>query len=75
MLQVTDREQPEMFHPPKIPQQQRDSNGTDFQWVPVANQLDANAAPVADPFFPPLLAVVGPTAVVGNATVSLIYIN
>ena len=30
-----------------------------FQWVPVENSLNADVAPVADPFFQPLLAVVG----------------
>ena len=64
-----------VFHPPKIPQRQRNGNGTGFQWVPIENPLNADVAPVADPFFQPLLAVVGvvgPTAVVGNATGSLI---
>ena len=51
--------QPEMFHPPKIPQQQRNGNGIGLQWVPVANPLNANVAPVADPLFQLLLAVVG----------------
>ena len=49
----------EMFHPPNIPQRQRNSNETGFQWVPVENLLNADVAPVADPFFQPLLAVVG----------------
>ena len=48
-----------MFHPPKMPQRQRNGNGTGFQWVPVENPLNADVAPVADPFFQPLLAVVG----------------
>ena len=34
--------------------------------------LNADVAPIADPFFQPLLAVVGSTAVVENATGSLI---
>ena len=62
----------EMFHPPRIPQRQRNGNGTGFQWVPVENPLNADVAPVADPFFQPLLAVVGPTGVVENSTGSLI---
>ena len=57
-----------MFHPPKIPQPQWSGNGTGLQWVPVANPLNVEVAPVADPFFPPLLAVVG------NATGSLIFL-
>ena len=40
-----------MFHPPKIPQRQRNSNGTGFQWVLVENPLNADVAPIADPFF------------------------
>ena len=48
----------EMFHPPKMPQRQRNGNGTGFQRVPVENPLNADVAPVADPFFQPLLAVV-----------------
>ena len=48
-----------MFHPPKIPQQQWNGNRTGFQWVPVANPLNADVAPVVDPFFELLLAVVG----------------
>ena len=47
-----------MFHPPKIPQRQRNGNGTGFQRVPVENPLNADVAPVVDPFFQPLLAVV-----------------
>ena len=58
----------EMFHPPRFPQRQRSGNGTGFQRVPVANPLNADVAPVADPFFKPLLTVVG------NATGSLICI-
>ena len=50
--------QPEMFHPPKMPQRQRNGNGTGFQRVPVENPLNADVAPIADPFFQPLLAVV-----------------
>ena len=61
----------EMFHPPKNPQRQQNGNGMGFQWVPVENPLNADVGPVADPFFQPLLAVVGPTAIVGNATGSL----
>ena len=61
-----------MFHPPKILQQQRNGNGMGFQGVPVANPLNADVAPVADPFFQPLLAVVGSTAVAGNAIALLI---
>ena len=49
----------EMFYPPKMPQQQRNGNGTSFQRVPVENPFNADVAPVADPFFQPLLAVVG----------------
>ena len=30
-----------------------------FQWVPIANPLNVDVAPVADLFFQPLLAVVG----------------
>ena len=41
----------EMFHPPKMPQRQRNGNGTGFQRVPVDNPLNADVAPVADPFF------------------------
>ena len=75
--QCTVRAQPSspaavMFHPPKIPQRQQNGNGTGFQWVPVENPLNADVAPVADPFFQPLLAVVGSTAIVENATGSLI---
>ena len=57
--------------PPKSP----NGKGTGFQRVPVENPLNADVAPVADPFFQPLLAVVcrvGSTAVVENATGSLI---
>ena len=49
----------EMFHPPKIPQQQRNGNGTGFQRVPIEKSLNADVAPVANPFFQPLLDVVG----------------
>ena len=49
---------PKMFHSPKMPQRQRNGNGTGFQRVPVENPLNADVAPVADPFFQPLLAVV-----------------
>ena len=49
---------PEMFHPPKMPQRQRNSNRTGFQRVPVENPLNADVAPVAHPFFQPLLTVV-----------------
>ena len=58
-----------------ILQKSPNGNGTGFQWVPIENPLNANVAPVADPFFSrccPLLAVVGSTAVVENATGSLI---
>ena len=48
-----------MLHPPKIPQRQLNGNGMGFQWVTVENRLNADVAPVADPFFQPLLAVVG----------------
>ena len=48
-----------MFHPPKMPQQQRNGNRTGFQRVPIENPLNADVAPVSDPFFQPLLAVVG----------------
>ena len=61
-----------MFHPLKIPQQQRNGNGTGLQQIPNENPFNADVAPVADPFFQPLLAVVGSTAVVENATGSLI---
>ena len=47
----------------RVPQQERNSNGTGLQWVPVANPVKADVAPVVDPFFEPLLAVVDPTAV------------
>ena len=57
---------PEMFHPPKIPQWQWNGNGMGFQRVPVENPLNADVAPVVDPFFQPLLAVVV------DATASLI---
>ena len=40
--------------PPKSP----NGNGTGFQRVPVENPLNTDVAPVADPFFQPLLAVV-----------------
>ena len=50
---------PEMFHPPKIPEPQQYSNRTGLQLVPVANLLNADVVLVADPFFQPLLAVVG----------------
>ena len=63
---------PVMFHPPKMPQRQRNGNGMGLQWVPVENPLNADVAPVADPFFQPLFAIVGSTAIVENATVSLI---
>ena len=49
----------EMIHPPKIPQQQRNGNRTGIQRVPIAKPLKADVAPIADPFFPPLLAFVG----------------
>ena len=61
-----------MFHPPKIPQRQRNGNRIGFQRVPVENPLNADVVPIANPVFQPLLAVVGPKAVVGNATGSLI---
>ena len=48
-----------MFNPPKIPQRRRNGNGTGFQRVPVENRLNADVAPIADPFFQPLLAIVG----------------
>ena len=48
----------EMFHPPKMPQRQRNGNGMGFQRVPIENLLNADVAPVADLFFQPLLAVV-----------------
>ena len=64
--------QAEMFHSPQIPQRQWNGNGTGFQRVPVENPLNADVAPVVDPFFQPLLAVVGSMAVVENATGSLI---
>ena len=55
-----------------MPQRQRNGNGTGFQRVPIENPLNADVAPVADPFFQPLLAVVfavvGSTAVAVNAT-------
>ena len=57
-----------MSHPPKMPQRQRKGNGTGFHRGPVENPLNADVAPVADPFFQPLFAVVGSTAVVENAT-------
>ena len=37
--------------PPKSP----NGNGTGFQWAPIENPLNADVAPVADPFFQPLL--------------------
>ena len=49
---------PEMFHSPKIPERQRNGNGTGFQRVPIENRLNADVAPIADPFFQPLLAIV-----------------
>ena len=50
------------------PKKSPNGNGTGFQRVPVLNgyPLNADVAPVADPFFQPLLAVVE------NATGSLI---
>ena len=57
-----------MFHPPKIPQQQWNNNKTGLPRVPIANPLKANVAPIADPFFQPLLAVVDPAATVQPAT-------
>ena len=47
-----------MFHPPKIPQRQRNGNGTGLQWVSVANPLKADMAPVADSFFQQFLVIV-----------------
>ena len=55
-----------------ILQKSPNSNGTGFQRVPTENPLNANVAPVADPVFQPLLAVVGSTTIVENATGSLI---
>ena len=55
-----------MFHPPKIPQRQWNGNGMGLQRVRVANPLNVNVAPIADPFFSrcsPLLAIVGSMAV------------
>ena len=40
-----------MFYPPKIPQRQWNGNGMGFQRVPIENPLNADVAPVADPFF------------------------
>ena len=48
------------------------ANGTGLQRVPIANLLNAYVAPAVDSFFQPLLAAVGPMAVDGNATGSLI---
>ena len=48
-----------MFHPPKILQWQRNGNGTSLQRVPIENLLNAEMAPVADPFFQLLLAIIG----------------
>ena len=59
VFHMLEESQPEMFHPPKIPQQQRNINRTGFQRVAVENPLNADVAPVVDPFFKPLLAVVG----------------
>ena len=42
----------EMFHPPKILQQQWNGNRTGFQRVPISKPLNANVAPIANPFFP-----------------------
>ena len=70
-----DSPQPVMFHPPKMPQWQQNGNGMGFQWVPIENPLNADVAPVAEPFFQPLLplfTIVSSTAVVENATGSLI---
>ena len=57
-----------------VPSSKKSPNGnrTGFQRVPIENPLNADVAPVADPFFQPLLAVVGLTAIVENATGSLI---
>ena len=40
-----------MFHPPRIPQWQWNGNGAGFQRVPVENPLNADVAPIANPFF------------------------
>ena len=37
----------EMFHPPKKPQRQLNSNITGLQWVPFANTLKFDVAPPA----------------------------
>ena len=58
-----------MFHPPKIPQRQWNGNGTGLQRGPIANPLNVDVAPIVDPFFQPLLAVVG------SATGSLKLLN
>ena len=43
---------PEMFHPRKIPQRQRNGNETGLQRVPVANPLNVDGAPVAGRCWP-----------------------
>ena len=59
-----------------ILQKSPNGNGMATEWVfngyPVENPLNADVAPIADPFFQPLLAVVGSTAIVENAMGSLI---
>ena len=69
--------------PPSPSQEQRCSilqkspngNGMGFQQVPIEDPLNADVAPIADPFFQPLLAVVGSTAYFENATGLLICFN
>ena len=41
----------EMCHPPKIPQRQRNSNRTGFQWVPVENPSNLTWHPLLTRFF------------------------
>ena len=55
-----------------ILQKSPNGNGTILERVFNGYPLNANMAPVADPFFQPLLAVVDSTAIVENATGSLI---
>lgn len=46
-----------------------------LQWVPIANPLKVDVAPIADSFFQPLLAIVDQIAIVDAATSFINFLN
>ena len=63
--------QEKMSHPPKSPNGNATVTERGLQWVPIANSLKSDVAPIVDPFSSrcwPLFAMADPTTIVVAAT-------